>query len=73
MIGLTETIAENEVEYVKIAVKLGLDPVWRKTISEQMSDRHHIIFDDQVCVAGLEEFYQTVVAASALFYLSSNQ
>ncbi len=73
MIGLTETIAENEAKYVKIAVKLGLDPVWRKTISEQMSDRHHIIFDDQVCVAGLEEFYQTVVAASALFYLSSNQ
>ncbi|MCB8778515.1 tetratricopeptide repeat protein [Planktothrix agardhii 1032] len=73
MIGLTETIAENEAEYVKIAVKLGLDSVWRKTISEQMSDRHYLIFDDQVCVAGLEEFYQTVVAASALFYLSSNQ
>lgn len=61
MIGLTETIAENEAEYIKIAVKLGLDPVWRKTISKQMSDRHHLIFDDQVCVAGLEEFYQTVV------------
>ncbi|WP_254033875.1 tetratricopeptide repeat protein [Planktothrix agardhii] len=73
MIGLTETIAENEAKYVKIAVKLGLDSVWRKTISEQMSDRHYLIFDDQVCVAGLEEFYQTVVAASALFYLSSNQ
>ncbi|WRH69010.1 MAG: hypothetical protein RSE13_09020 [Planktothrix sp. GU0601_MAG3] len=61
MIGLTETIAENEAEYIKIAVKLGLDPVLRKTISEQMSQRHHLIFDDQVCVAGLEEFYQTVV------------
>ncbi|MGL5134506.1 MAG: tetratricopeptide repeat protein, partial [Planktothrix sp.] len=61
MIGLTETIAENEAEYIKIAVKLGLDPVGRKTISEQMSDRHHLIFDDQVCVAGLQEFYQTVV------------
>ncbi|VXD25768.1 O-linked N-acetylglucosamine transferase family protein [Planktothrix paucivesiculata] len=61
MIGLTETIAENEAEYIKIAVKLGLDPVGRKTLSEQMSDRHHLIFDDQVCVTGLEEFYQTVI------------
>lgn len=62
LMDLTETIAKNEAEYIEIAVKLGLDPQWKKSISQQMSERHHLIFDDHVCVAGLEEFYQTVVA-----------
>ena len=61
MMGLTETIAENEAEYIKIAVKLGLNSIWRETISQQMSERQNLLFDDQVCVTALEEFYQAVV------------
>jgi protein O-GlcNAc transferase len=61
MMGLTETIAENEAEYIEIAVKLGLNSIWRETISQQMSERQNLLFDDQVCVTALEEFYQAVV------------
>ncbi|YAF95884.1 MAG: O-linked N-acetylglucosamine transferase, SPINDLY family protein [Nodularia sp. CChRGM 3473] len=61
MLGVTDTIAENTTEYIDIAVKLGLDPVWRRNVSERISQRQHYLFDDQVCVTGLETFYQQVV------------
>lgn len=60
MLGVTDTIAKNEVEYIDIAVKLGLELEWRREISEKMSQRQDYLFDDKVCVAGLEDFYQEV-------------
>ncbi|MCL1468202.1 tetratricopeptide repeat protein [Argonema galeatum] len=61
MLGVTETIAQDEAEYIEIAVKLGLNRSWRESIVEQMNQRHSYLYDDQVCVAALEEFYQRVV------------
>ncbi|MBE9007439.1 tetratricopeptide repeat protein [Fortiea sp. LEGE XX443] len=61
MLGVIDTIAENPTEYIDIAVKLGLNPTWRSNIAEQMSQRHHLLFDDQTCVAGLEAFYKQVI------------
>ncbi|MDY7024163.1 MAG: hypothetical protein SWJ54_22910, partial [Cyanobacteriota bacterium] len=61
MLGVTDTIAQNEAEYIDIAVKLGLDLTWRENISQRMSQRHDNLFEDQVCVKALEEFYQNVV------------
>ena len=60
MLGVTDTIAENEAEYIEIAVKLGLDPAWRGTIAERMNQNHDHLFDDKTCVAGLEAFYKQV-------------
>ncbi|CBN55325.1 MULTISPECIES: tetratricopeptide repeat protein [Kamptonema] len=60
MLGVTDTIAKNEVEYIDIAVNLGLELEWRGKISEKMSQRQDYLFDDRVCVAGLENFYQEV-------------
>ncbi|MBD2490178.1 O-linked N-acetylglucosamine transferase, SPINDLY family protein [Aulosira sp. FACHB-615] len=62
MLGVTETIAANEAEYIDIAVKLGLDSTWRNHIAEKISQRHHLLFDDQACVAGLESFYRKVLS-----------
>ncbi|MBW4582482.1 MAG: methyltransferase domain-containing protein [Tildeniella nuda ZEHNDER 1965/U140] len=61
MMGITETIAQDEAEYVEIAVRLGLEPEWRRAIAQQMSDQQHYLFDDTACVKGLEQFYQQVV------------
>ncbi|MBD2344443.1 O-linked N-acetylglucosamine transferase, SPINDLY family protein [Anabaena subtropica FACHB-260] len=61
MLGVTDTIAQNEAEYIEIAVKLGQNPAWRRDISERISQRHDQLFDDKVCVAGLEAFYRQVV------------
>ena len=61
MLGVTDTIAKNEAEYIEIAVKLGTDSEWRRDISERMSQRQDNLFDDRVCVTALEAFYQKVV------------
>ncbi|MEH2392649.1 MAG: tetratricopeptide repeat protein [Nostoc sp.] len=60
MLGVTDTIAKNEAEYIEIAVKLGLDPAWRGNIAERMSQNHDRLFDDKACVVGLEAFYKQV-------------
>ena len=61
MLGVTDTIAKNEVEYIEIAVKLGIDSEWRRDIAERISHRQGNLFDDRVCVTALEAFYQQVV------------
>lgn len=61
MLGLTDTIANNEVEYVEIAIKLGLDKEWRDSIVKQLIQRHSNLFDDKTCVAALEKFYRHIV------------
>jgi len=61
MLGITQTIAKNEAEYIQIAVKLGLDLAWRDSVVQQMRQRHSYIYDDKLCIEALEEFYQRVV------------
>jgi predicted O-linked N-acetylglucosamine transferase (SPINDLY family) len=64
MIDVTETIAHNELEYIEIAVKLGLDPAWRHSIAERMSDSHDRLYEDKECVAALEALYKQIVRES---------
>ena len=58
MLGVTDTIAQNEAEYIEIAVKLGLDPAWRHHITQCISQSHDHLYEDKACVAGLEAFYK---------------
>lgn len=64
MLGVTDTIARDEAEYIEIAVRLGLDGQWRESIVRRMSDRHDYLYDDLTCVTALEEFYRRVVSES---------
>ncbi|HFE38270.1 MAG TPA: tetratricopeptide repeat protein, partial [Gammaproteobacteria bacterium] len=64
MLGVTETIAQNEQEYIDIAVKLGTDREWRKSIVDKIAHQHENIYEDVECVRGLESFYEKVVRAS---------
>jgi protein O-GlcNAc transferase len=61
MMGVTETIAQSEAEYVEIAIRLGLDAEWRQTIAQKVYQRHNLVYDDKTCVTALESFYKTVV------------
>jgi protein O-GlcNAc transferase len=61
MLGVTDTIANNEAEYIEIAVRLGLDREWRQSIVQRMSDRHQYLYDDRSCVKALEAFYKQAV------------
>jgi predicted O-linked N-acetylglucosamine transferase (SPINDLY family) len=61
MIGVTETIAKTEAEYIEIAVRLGLDHEWRQRVREKMTANKHRLFNDQECIQGLESFFQEAI------------
>lgn len=60
-LGVTETIARNEEEFVRIAVRLGQDKKWRAEIAEQMAANYSSLFSNTKCVRALEEFFQRTV------------
>ncbi|AFZ14219.1 Tetratricopeptide TPR_1 repeat-containing protein [Crinalium epipsammum PCC 9333] len=61
MLGVTETIASSEAEYIEIAVRLGLEQEWRESIINKIKQNQKRVYEDQTCVVALEEFYQRVV------------
>jgi protein O-GlcNAc transferase len=61
MIGVTETIAKTETEYIEIAVRLGLDQEWRKVVRDKMRANKHLLFDDRECIQGLESFFEEAI------------
>ncbi|PHV62815.1 hypothetical protein [Cyanobacterium aponinum] len=65
MLGVTETIANSEDEYIDIAVRLGLDQTWRKEIKEKIEANHHNLYDDLECVRELERFFIDVCASNS--------
>jgi predicted O-linked N-acetylglucosamine transferase (SPINDLY family) len=73
MLGVTDTIAQNEEEYIEIAVKLGRDSEWRRDIAQRMSQRQDNLFDDRVCVTALEAFYQQTVRERLESYSNVNK
>jgi predicted O-linked N-acetylglucosamine transferase (SPINDLY family) len=60
-IGVTDTIAQNEAEYIEIAVKLAWEPAWRSEIVEKMKAMHGVLYDDKACVVAVENFYKQLV------------
>jgi protein O-GlcNAc transferase len=61
MMGMTETIASTLPEYIELAVRLGLDPEWRKQISEKIAANKHLVYRDKTCITALEDFLERVV------------
>jgi predicted O-linked N-acetylglucosamine transferase (SPINDLY family) len=61
MLGVEDTIAENEAEYIDIAVKLGNNCQWRQTIGDKIKANQDKIFNDLECIKGLEKFFRNVV------------
>jgi predicted O-linked N-acetylglucosamine transferase (SPINDLY family) len=56
MMGVTETIASDLDEYVKLAVRLGMDTEWRRRISAKVAAKKHLVYRDHTCVTALEDF-----------------
>jgi len=59
--GLTETIANNEAEYIEIAVRLGLDHQWRQQVSDRILPLHKNLGDSEDSIQYLEDFYQQLI------------
>ncbi|MGL5133412.1 MAG: hypothetical protein ACRC78_12845, partial [Planktothrix sp.] len=60
-LGITETIAQNREDYIKIAVKLGLDLEWRLAIREKIKQNLWKLYEDKSCIPALENFYQQTI------------
>jgi len=63
MMGVTETIAESEENYVDIAIRLGIDDQWRCRIRNRMTANQERLFNDQVCITALESFLENAIKA----------
>jgi predicted O-linked N-acetylglucosamine transferase (SPINDLY family) len=68
MMGVTETIARDEAEYIELAVRLGLDTDWRQAIVQKIYERHSLLYDEKSCVTALESFYKKVVDQRIMNY-----
>jgi predicted O-linked N-acetylglucosamine transferase (SPINDLY family) len=60
-LGVTDTIAQDNNEYIEIAVRLGLDQKWREEVIRKMGANYSSLFSDTKCVRALENFYERVV------------
>lgn len=62
MIDITDTIARDEADYIKIAVRLGQEKTWRDRIAQKMKENSDRLYEDRVCVDGLEHFYHKAIS-----------
>ena len=61
-LGVMDTVASSEAEYIEIAVRLCSDSAWRESIIQKMKANHHMLYDDITCVKALEQFFVEVVS-----------
>ncbi len=60
-LGVTETIAGDDAEYVALATRLGHDAAWREEISQRMAGALPRVYHDDVAIRGLEDFLETAL------------
>jgi len=60
-LGVVETIAQTEADYIELAVKLAIDPAWKTALAQKILAQKAQVFDDQTCILGLESFYRKTV------------
>ena len=62
MLGVSETVAGSEDEYVDIAARLGHDPAWRAAIRAKMAANRSRVHSDPTPVRALEAWIDRAVA-----------
>ncbi|OUL28866.1 hypothetical protein [Nostoc sp. 106C] len=61
-IGVTETIADDAWQYIKIAVRLAVDLDWRYSIREALKLSINVLFDNPTATQNLEAFLKQAIA-----------
>ena len=57
-LGIPETIARNEEDYVRIAVRLGTDTRWRQEVINKMKAGFPALYWDARSIDALEDFFE---------------
>ncbi|MBL8835957.1 MAG: tetratricopeptide repeat protein [Alphaproteobacteria bacterium] len=63
-IGVTDVIARDEADYVRLALRLAHEPAWRQEISARLADRRAVLFEDAAALRELEGFLQAAASAA---------
>ena len=61
--GITETIATDKSDYIRIAVRLGLEKEFYAGCKKAIADNLHCLYEDEDAIAGLESFYKKLASA----------
>ncbi len=59
--GIAGCVANDPAEYVSIAVRLGADPAWRRSVHERILANKHSLYDNRQAVRELEDFFLDAV------------
>jgi len=59
--GVHSCIAKSIEEYIKIALKLGLDLEFREEISSAIKDSNSVLFNNNVVISEFEDFFISVI------------
>lgn len=52
-----DCVAENPAHYVEIAVRIGTDADYARSLRERISDRNHVLFEDPGVIEEFERFF----------------
>lgn len=63
-IGVTDLIAQDEADYVRLAVRLAKEPEWRRDIARRLAARCGMLVEDRLAMRELERFLDAAVAAA---------
>lgn len=61
--GVTETVADDAWEYIKIAVRLAVDIDWRSSVREALKLSINVLFDNPTATQNLEAFIKQAIAS----------
>ncbi len=61
MMGISDTIAHDQDEYRRIAVRLAMDQEYFTGVKEQIETQRHKLYHDMIFIRELEKFYQSAV------------
>ena len=63
--GLSQTIAHDKAEYIRIAIALGRDSTLHAEIKNAIRAKKHLLFNDPSVIQALEAFYLNACADPA--------
>lgn len=63
--GVGGTISTTEQEYVDLAVRLGREPEFRRSVGDEILSRNARLFEDKAVVREYEEFFSRAVRGTA--------
>ncbi len=63
--GIAECVANDPEEYVRIALRLGVDPGWRRSVHQRILANKHLLYDNRAAVRELEDFLLKAVGRAS--------